>query len=99
MIRRVVLVQFSGDATAEQIERFVETVKSFPKMIPEIKSLSRGLHMNDGDDSVAFSHVSQFDFETMEDLQRFLTHPVHLEAIKGIFADVVAKRAVVNYQV
>ncbi len=98
MIRRVVAVQFSEDATAGQIEQFVQTVQGFARLVPQIRNLSRGLHMSEGDDSVAFSHVTLFDFETMEDLQGFMKHPVHLEAIRGIFRQVVAKRVIVNYE-
>lgn len=99
MIRRVVAVQFSQDATAEQIRRYVETVEGFPEQIPQIRKSSRGLHVSDGDDSVAYSHVSLLDFDTMEDLQGFLKHPVHLAAAAGLFREVVAKRVIVNYEI
>ncbi|MDP2937490.1 MAG: Dabb family protein [Dehalococcoidia bacterium] len=89
MIRRVVSVKFKEGTSTQQAQQYVDTVRGFPGRVPVIKRLSSGPHASDGDDSVAFSHVSVVDFETMEDLQAFLKHPAHRTAADRLFRQIV----------
>ncbi len=99
MIRRVVLVKFKEGAGPKEKKEYVEAVHGLAAGIPQIKSLSRGFHVSDGDDALAYFHASIFDFETRDDLQAFLTHPVHLETRDKVFQRIVGERVIVNYEI
>lgn len=99
MIRRVVLVKLVEGAGPKEEEEYIDAVKGLAARIPQIKRLSRGLHISDGDDTLAFSHASIFEFETQEDLQAFIVHPVHHETRDRVFRRIVGKRVIVNYEV
>jgi len=98
MIRRVVAVKFKEGTSPEQVQEYVETVRKFPGQVSAIVHLTTGPHVSDGDDSVAFSHVSLFDFEDLEGVRAFLTHPAHLAAAHGLFRQIIGQRVVVNYE-
>ncbi len=79
MIRHIVLLKFKSDVSQAQIDEVLSFAQRLPTAIPEIRALAAGKNFTPRDDT--FSHAIVDDFQSVEDLNKYSAHPVHLELV------------------
>jgi hypothetical protein len=76
LIRHVVMLKFKPDFGQESREHWAEQARKMPQKITEIRSFSLGFDVVGSERSWDAAIVA--DFDTIEDMQKYATHPVHL---------------------
>jgi len=91
MIKHVVLFKFKPNSSEARFCELENRLKALPGLIPEIKSYEFGLDVMRTGRSYDFALVSAF--EDIESLNRYQTHPAHVEVIgivNELFDQIVA---------
>ena len=99
MIKHIVLFKLKEEVDkAEKLSvmnEFKAAIEALPTVIPMIRAIEVGLNMNPAETW----HISLYsEFDSLEDLKSYATHPAHVEAAK-ILADVKSERSCVDYEV
>lgn len=98
MIKHIVIFKLKDNIARDEklnlMNRFKEAIEHLPTQIPIIRKIEVGLNINPAEtwDIALYSW-----FDSMEDLNTYATHPLHVEAGK-IIADAKESRACVDYQ-
>ncbi len=96
MIRHIVLFKFKMQETktlkAEKLEGFKKGLEALPAIIPQVKLLKVGLNINP---SEQFDMSLLTEFDSMEDLHIYATHPEHLK-ISVQMREIMEARACVD---
>lgn len=99
MIKHIVLFKLKEEiGTAEKetvMNQFKVAIEALPVVIPFIRKIEVGLNMNPAETW----HIALYsEFDNMEDLKAYATHPAHVEAAK-LLANVKDERSCVDYEV
>ncbi len=99
MIKHIVLFKLKEEiGTAEKetvMNQFKAAIEALPAVIPFIRKIEVGLNMNPAETW----HIALYsEFDNMEDLKAYATHPAHVEAAK-LLANVKDERSCVDYEV
>lgn len=94
MIKHVVLFKFKPDSSEARFGELEKRLKGLPGLIPEIKSYEFGLDVMRSARSYDFALVSAF--EDIESLNRYQTHPAHVEAL-GIINELFEQIAAADF--
>lgn len=99
MIKHIVLFKLKEEiGTAEKetvMNQFKVAIEALPAVIPFIRKIEVGLNMNPAETW----HIALYsEFDNMEDLKAYATHPAHVEAAK-LLANVKDERSCVDYEV
>lgn len=84
LLRHVVMFRFKPETTQEEIDHVMATLRNLPEAIPEVKDFEWGLETSGRDMNDDYTHLALFTYESKEDLQTYLDHPVHVEAAEII---------------
>lgn len=97
MVKHIVLFKLKENAPeAERLavmNRFKEAIEALPAKISVIRKIEVGLNANPGE---TWNIALYSEFDTLEDLSLYATHPEHVAAGK-ILADLKENRACVDY--
>ena len=99
MINHVVLFKLKAFPQKEKEEKLAGlklALESLIDKIPEIKFMEVGLNYQT--DSKSFDIVLISHFNSIEDLDKYRTHPEHLKVV-ALFTDVIESRAAVDYEI
>lgn len=96
MIRHVVMFRFADTFTDEIRSEWVSGLERIKGNIPGMVSLSHGPDLLSTEHS--WDHVIIADFESVEDIEVYNTHPLH-EAIKPLSLPNVEELAYVDFEV
>lgn len=91
MLNHIVMMKFKPDVTDGEIETLEKFLDELPNQINEIHTYEFGRDIIGGERSYSFGLVSLFANEIA--LQRYQTHPAHLEVLKmlqGMCEDIKA---------
>ena len=99
MIKHIVLFKLKEEiGTTEKetvMNQFKAAIEALPAVIPFIRKIEVGLNMNPAETW----HIALYsEFDNMEDLKAYATHPAHVEAAK-LLANVKDERSCVDYEV
>ncbi|TWV12423.1 Dabb family protein [Bacteroidaceae bacterium HV4-6-C5C] len=98
MVKHIVLFKLKDEASAEEkltaMNSFKKAIEALPSKISVIRKIEVGLNINPAE---AWSIALYSEFDTLDDVKFYATHPNHLEAGK-ILADVKESRACVDYE-
>jgi len=100
MIRHIILFKFNPEVSDEQIQRAVEKLKAFaaqPYISKLIATQSIGIDVHPRSERFdnTYDLAEVFDFNTQQDLDAYVAHPLH-EELKVYFAP-LAQLVRINY--
>ena len=97
MVKHIVLFKLKDTLSpvekTEIMERFKSGLEALKAKIPVLKHIEVGINANPAE---SFDMALVTEFDNMEDLQTYATHPEHI-AVTQIIKDVKAGRSCVDY--
>ena len=96
MLQHLVIVSFKEGVSDDDIDAAVEGLRSLPAAIPEIRSLEVGRDLGLSPGTSDLGLLGSFD--SLEDLQTYLTHPAHLALIREHLAQIVERIDAVQFE-
>lgn len=100
MIKHIVMWKLKENAEGctriENAEKIKASLEALKGRIEQIKSLEVGINVSDSE--TAFDAVLYSEFESLEHLKQYRSHPEHVK-ISSFVAKVRESRAVVDYNV
>jgi hypothetical protein len=98
MVKHIVLFKLKDEIAQEEkrdvMNRFKVAIERLPARIPFIRKIEVGLNMNPAE---AWHIALYSEFDSLEDVKAYSTHPEHLAAGK-IIAGAKESRACVDYE-
>lgn len=98
MVKHIVLFKLKDDASADEklaaMNNFKKAIEALPAKISVIRKVEVGLNINPDE---AWSIALYSEFDSLEDVKFYATHPDHVAAGK-LIADVKESRACVDYE-
>lgn len=98
MVKHIVLFKLKDDAPADKklaaMNNFKEAIEALPAKISVIRKVEVGLNINPDE---AWSIALYSEFDSLDDVKFYATHPDHVAAGK-LIADVKESRACVDYE-
>ena len=94
MIDHLVFLATREDASLEDIEDLISSIRELRDTVPGVVDLSVGENFSKR--SGGYTHGLFVRFESAEDLQGYLKHPDHLAAVEKL--DRLTTRIVVDYE-
>lgn len=96
MLRHVVLLQFTEEAQADDIQAIIDGLESLPAVIPEIASYSVGTDLGMFEGNASFAIIGDFADEAAYHV--YADNPVHLQVISDKIKPFIAQRTAVQYE-
>lgn len=98
MVKHIVLFKLKDEVPAAEklavMNQFKEAIEALPATIGVIRQIEVGLNMNPGETW----HIALYsEFDTLDDVKLYATHPDHLAAGK-IIAQAKESRSCVDYE-
>jgi Stress responsive A/B Barrel Domain len=94
MIDHLVFLAAREDASPEDIEDLISSIRELRDTVPGVVDLSVGKNFSER--SGGYTHGLFVRFESIEDLQEYLKHPNHLAVVEKL--DRLTTRIVVDYE-
>lgn len=99
MVKHIVLFKLKDEVSADvklaAMHSFKEAIEALPAKIDVIRKVEVGLNINP---SETWSIALYSEFDTLDDVKFYATHPDHVAAGK-LLAEVKESRACVDYEV
>jgi hypothetical protein len=94
MIRHVVLFRFADTVTPADIESLVETLRTLPSMIPEIRRYECGPDVTG--DAGNFDFAATAEFDDVAGYEAYRDHEGHREMIATRIRPLITERAAIQ---
>lgn len=98
MVKHIVMFKLKDDAPADKklaaMNNFKEAIEALPAKISVIRKIEVGLNINPAE---TWNIALYSEFDTLEDVKYYATHPDHVAAGK-LIAEVKESRACVDYE-
>jgi antibiotic biosynthesis monooxygenase (ABM) superfamily enzyme len=94
MIDHLVLLASREDASSQDIEDLISSIRGLKDTVPGVVDLSVGENFSPR--SGGYTHGIFVRFESVEDLQGYMKHPDHLAVVEKL--DALTERIVVDYE-
>ncbi len=94
MIDHLVFIAVREDASPEDVEDLVSSIRGLKDSVPGVVDLTVGENFSER--SGGYTHGLFVRFETREDLQRYMGHPDHLAVVEKL--DRLTTRIVADYE-
>jgi len=94
MIDHLVFLAVREDATPEDVDDLISSIRSLKDTVPGVVDLSVGENFSER--SGGYTHGLFVRFDSREDLQEYLRHPDHLSVVEKL--DALTTRIVVDYE-
>ena len=95
MLRHIVLLTFSPDASVEERAPARAAIENFARQVPEVRSLVCGENVGRGPNHHDFAIVA--DFDDLAAFRRYIEGPAHRAYVAGP-AKAVAKIAAIQHE-
>jgi hypothetical protein len=95
VIDHLVFLSARGDASKEDIEDLISSLRNLKDTVPSVVDLSAGENFSQR--SGGYTHGVFVRFESVEDLQEYLEHPDHLAVVEKL--DALTSRIVIDYEI
>src|SRR4051812_14760933 len=96
MLRHVVLIKWTDDATPEQTASAVSALRALPAAVPEIRAYEVGTDLGLRDGTYDVGIVAQFD--DADGWRAYLGHPAHVAVLADLISPIAANRVSVQFQ-
>jgi antibiotic biosynthesis monooxygenase (ABM) superfamily enzyme len=94
VIDHLVFLAANEDASPEDIEDLISSIRNLKETVPGVVDLSAGENFSPR--SGGYTHGIFVRFETREDLQGYMQHPDHLAVVEKL--DRLTTRIVIDYE-
>ncbi len=94
MIDHLVFLAAREDASPEDIEDLISSIRGLKNTVPSVVDLSVGENFSER--SGGYTHGIFIRFESREGLQEYMRHPDHLAVVEKL--DALTTRIVVDYE-
>jgi hypothetical protein len=94
MIDHLVFIAVKEDASPEDVEDLISSIRGLRDTVPGVVDLTVGENFSER--SGGYTHGLFARFETREDLQRYMKHPDHLAVVEKL--DRLTTRIVADYE-
>ena len=94
MIDHLVFLAVREDASPEDVEDLIASIRGLKDSVPGVVDLTVGENFSER--SGGYTHGLFVRFETREDLQRYMKHPDHLAVVEKL--DRLITRIVADYE-
>jgi hypothetical protein len=94
VIDHLVFLAANEDASPEDIEDLISSIRNLKESVPGVVDLSAGENFSPR--SGGYTHGIFVRFETREDLQGYMQHPDHLAVVEKL--DRLTTRIVIDYE-
>jgi len=95
MIKHTLFYRFRPDVPEDRRRRLLELQKDFPRIFPWMRNFALGRNISERDDSYEYALTVEFD--TREDLDRYLRSDEHERHVKDEFRPLIESRAIVSF--
>jgi len=95
MLRHLVLMKWTAEATPEQISSVVDGLRGLPAVIPEIRRYDIGTDRDLREGTYDLALVAEFD--DADDWRVYAGHPDHVAIINDRILPILADRASVQH--
>ncbi len=95
MVDHLVLFTVNDDASAEDIEDLLASLRGLKKGVPDVVDLSVGENFSER--SQGYTHGLYVRFQTVDALRSYLSHPEHQAIVENLDA-LTTGRLVVDYE-
>lgn len=99
MVKHIVIFKLKEEMTDSEklvlMNQFKEAIEALPPVIPVIRKIEVGLNINP---SESWNIALYSEFDSLEDVKIYATHPAHVAAGK-IIAEAKESRACVDYEI
>jgi hypothetical protein len=96
VIKHLVCFNFKPDAGDEKVQGTLAALDALPGQIPWVRHWSLGRNVSDRDQTYAYA--LSCDFADLDELNRYLTHPAHVEVARQWLGPYWANRAIIDYE-
>jgi hypothetical protein len=96
MLRHLVLLKWTAEATADEITSVVDGLRGLPAVIPEIRRYEVGTDLGLREDAFDLALVAEFD--DADAWRVYVDHPEHVAVIKDRIRPILADRASMQHQ-
>jgi hypothetical protein len=96
MIKHVVVMTWSAEATAGQKEEAMAALKTLPPLMKGLSSYSCGQDAGVTDGNADFAIVAEFD--DADSYVAYRDHPVHQDIIKRLIVPIATQRRAVQFE-
>ena len=94
MIDHLVFIAVKEDASPEDVEDLISSIRGLRDTVPGVVDLTVGENFSER--SGGYTHGLFVRFEGREDLQRYMEHPDHLAVVEKL--DRITTRIVADYE-
>lgn len=94
MIDHLVFLAVREDASPEDVEDLISSIRGLKETVPGVVDLTVGENFSER--SGGYTHGLFVRFESVEDLQRYMKHPDHLAVVEKL--DRLTDRIVADYE-
>ena len=94
MIDHLVFLAAREDASPEDIEDLISSIRGLKDTVPSVVDLSAGENFSER--SGGYTHGVFVRFDSVEGLQEYMKHPDHLAVVEKL--DALTSRIVVDYE-
>jgi hypothetical protein len=94
MIDHLVFLAVREEASPEDIEDLISSIRGLKETVPGVVDLTVGENFSER--SGGYTHGLFVRFESVEDLQRYMKHPDHLAVVEKL--DRLTSRIVLDYE-
>jgi hypothetical protein len=94
MIDHLVFIAVREDASPEDVEDLISSIRGLKDSVPGVVDLTVGENFSER--SGGYTHGLFVRFETREDLKRYMEHPDHLAVVEKL--DRLTSRIVADYE-
>jgi hypothetical protein len=94
MIDHLVFLAVREDASPEDVEDLISSIRGLKETVPGVVDLTVGENFSER--SGGYTHGMFVRFESVEDLQGYMKHPDHLAVVEKL--DALTDRIVVDYE-
>ncbi|KAA8998119.1 Dabb family protein [Affinibrenneria salicis] len=98
MIRHILLITFTHDASAAQIEQVKQAFLQMPDDVEGVQAVEWGINDSPEGKNEGFTHCVMMTFRDEQARQHYLPHPRH-DALKAIFRPALSHIVVLDYPV
>jgi hypothetical protein len=96
MLRHLVLLKWTAEATADQISSVVDGLRGLPVVIPQIRRYEIGTDLRLRGGTFDLALVAEFD--NADDWRVYAGHPDHVAIINDRILPILADRASVQHE-
>lgn len=97
MIRHIVVFSFKPDAPEHLKQALLDEYSTFPSHYPAMRNFQAGHNISERDGT--FEYGFTVEFETVGELKSYLNSPSHEEHVSERFRPLIARRAIVSFEV